>query len=513
MTRKRGWPVNKLSWQEIDIRLIAVLASLLISCFTYAFPQPLNDDAFLYIRTAEIYLSDGLAAAYGHYSWASYSVLIGILSQTGLTIIQAAFLLNSAFFAVLTFGFVSVVKTIDGSSSTLIAATVLALVFPELNEYRHFIIRDIGFWALVFIALWQLSLFVQHSKLIHGMGFSFSLLLAASFRIEAIAYLVFVPLILLIFIRNKTQYREVALLALGSILAPVIAWAVLLASGVSVVALSSEFLAIYSPFLQTVFSPDADETLKISNAIFGSYGAIYSGYYLALFMVAGFFALLIVSIANALGLPLLTVLAISLLKRFGTLRNKPTQVLFAVIVVNFLIVFGFIYITRFLPSRYAMVLAIAIAALIPVLVGPWLQASWTQAKPLVKFAPILVVAYLFVDSYISFGRSTAYIDQALAWLESEQLQQGQLITNESSIGYFSQVVEDYDRVSNELFIDKIAGAKPGDYIALEMRSSLLFFLDEQLEPGRFDLLAERFELLASFPAGSDPRIIIYRRLP
>ncbi|MFT4863487.1 MAG: hypothetical protein ACI95C_002719 [Pseudohongiellaceae bacterium] len=505
--------MNRLSWQEIDIRIIAVLASLVVSCFTYAFPEPLNDDAFLYIRTAEIYLNDGLAAAYNHYSWASYSVLIGTLSQTGLTIIQAAFLLNSAFFALLTFGFVSVVKTIDGSNSTLTAAAILILVFPELNEYRHFIIRDIGFWALVFIALWQISLFVQRGKPAHGLGFSISLLLAASFRIEAIAYLVFVPLILLVFLRNKTQYKDVAFLALGSILAPVVAWAILLASGASVVALSSEFIAIYSPFLQTVFSPEADETLKISNALFGSYGAIYSGYYLALFMAAGFFALLIISIANALGLPLLTVLIVGLVKQFEALRSKQTDVLFAVILVNFLIVFGFIYITRFLPSRYSMVLAISITALIPVLVGHWFQASWAQGKALHRLGPLLVVVYLFVDSYISFGRSTSYIDETVAWLESEQLQQGQLITNESSIGYLSQVVEEYDRVSNDFFISKIASAKAGDYIALEMRSSLLFFLDEQLEPGRFDLLAEQFELLASFPAGSEPRIIVYRRLP
>jgi hypothetical protein len=138
--------VNRLSWQEIDIRIIAVLASLVVSCFTYAFPEPLNDDAFLYIRTAEIYLNDGLAAAYNHYSWASYSVLIGTLSQTGLTIIQAAFLLNSAFFALLTFGFVSVVKTIDGSNSTLTAAAILILVFPEHQGYW---ILGIGFHCTV----------------------------------------------------------------------------------------------------------------------------------------------------------------------------------------------------------------------------------------------------------------------------------------------------------------------------------------------------------------------------
>ena len=505
--------MNKHTWREIDIRVLAVLASLLISCFTYAFGEPLNDDAFLYIRTAEIYLRDGLGAAYGHYSWASYSVLIGTLSQTGLGIIQAAYLLNSLFFALLTFGFVSVVKTIDSSNSALITASILILVFPELNEYRHFFIRDIGFWALVFTAIWQLCLFVQHQRLAHGLGFSLLLLVAASFRLEAIAYLIFVPLVLLIFVRKEAYFREVAFLSLGCFIGPIVVGAALSLVGVNVIALSSEFMSIYTPFLQSVFFPEPAETARISNVLFGDFGAVYSGYYLTLFMTVGLFALLLVSIANALGLPLLLVLTAGLVKKFDSLKTKRINVLLAVIIVNFLIVFCFIYITRFLPSRYSMVLAISITALIPLLVGHWFHDNWPQLKSWRKYGPLLVVCYLFIDSYISFGRSTDYIDDAIAWLNAEQLQQGQLITNESAIGYFSGVVEDYDRVSNDVFITKISNAKPDDYIALEMRSSLIYFLDEQLEPGRFDLLAEKFELVAAFPDNSSPRIVIYKRLP
>ena len=86
-----------------------------------------------------------------------------------------------------------------------------------------------------------------------------------------------------------------------------------------------------------------------------------------------------------------------------------------------------------------MVLAISIAGLIPILVAQWLVQNH-PLKGWQKSVPILIVVYLFIDSYISFGRSTDYINNAVDWLETEQIQPGQLVTNESAIAYFSGLV-------------------------------------------------------------------------
>ena len=504
MTKRRVSLVSKLNLQAIDIRILAVIASLLTSCFTYAFPKPLNDDAFLYIRTAEIFVDLGLAAAFSHYSWASYSVLIGLISLSGLSILQAAFLLNGLFYALLTYGFISVVKSIDDSDKTLVAAAILILVFPELNEYRHSLIRDIGFWAFVFIGVWQLNLFTHCHKVIHAAAFFVFLFLAAFLRIEAIAYLIFVPLVLLFFDRQKSEVRPLVFLALGSALSIVIVVLLLQLIGFDVFAMATVFVSRYAPFLQSAFSPEQGETLEVATAIFGSYGEVYSNYYVALFLASGFFGLLLVSVANALGLPLLLVLVIGLSKQLGKLRDKNPKVLLAFILVNFLIVFGFIYITRFLPSRYSMVLAISIAGLIPILVAQWLVQNH-PLKGWQKSVPILIVVYLFIDSYISFGRSTDYINNAVDWLETEQIQPGQLVTNESAIAYFSGLVEDYDRVSNDIFISKVQRSNPGDIIALEFRPSLSSLVENQLD-------TDRYEQLANFPESSTPKIVMYRRV-
>ena len=68
--------MSQFNWRQLDIRIYAVCASLMISLFTILIPDTLNDDAYVYIRTAGIALDDGIAAAFQHYSWATYSLLI-----------------------------------------------------------------------------------------------------------------------------------------------------------------------------------------------------------------------------------------------------------------------------------------------------------------------------------------------------------------------------------------------------------------------------------------------------
>ncbi len=496
--------MSKPTWQNIDVRLPAVIASLLLSCFTFLFPQPLNDDAFLYLRTAELFLSDGVAAAFSHYSWASYSVLIGLVSLLGLPLISAAFLINSGFFALLTYAFISVVRTVDESRTTLVAAAVVVLVFPELNEYRYYIIRDIAFWALVFVALWQLSAHIQDGGKSKIAVFCAALLMAASFRIEAILYLIFIPLTSLILVKQQEQLKRLKTVSACAVAAVVLLPTILLVGGVNGFALATEFISTYKPFFVSAFLTDPEEAARTSTAIFGSYGAIYSGYYLALFLLAGFFALLIVSLANALGLPLLLVVVAGLRRQIQQVRTDKATVLLAAIVINFFIAFCFIYITKFLPSRYSMVLAIAIVALIPLLLKRWFLDVWPQAKQWQRLAPVLIVIYLFIDSYISFGRANDHIDVALAWIEDRQLNQGQLVTNESSIGYFSQLVEDYDGVSDDLFWRNVATTQPGDIIVMENRPSLRNLAE-------ITFSSEEFVLLKSLPDGDKPRLTIYER--
>ena len=182
-----------LDWREHDIRWIAVAASLVLSIFTLLVQEIPNSDAYTYVRTAEIFLAEGIVAAYQHYSWATYSILIGIVSATGLDVFSAGLLVNAMFYAILVYAFLSIVKETNSSEPLLAIAAVCILVYPQLNEYRGLLIRDIGFWALSLVALWQQLLYAKTQSTRSAIIFCASLILATSFRAEAFAYLAFAP--------------------------------------------------------------------------------------------------------------------------------------------------------------------------------------------------------------------------------------------------------------------------------------------------------------------------------
>ena len=70
--------------------MIAVISSLLISIITILFPDTPNDDAYVYIKTAEIFLAEGTISAFQHYAWAGYSLLIAFVSQLGFSLFTSS---------------------------------------------------------------------------------------------------------------------------------------------------------------------------------------------------------------------------------------------------------------------------------------------------------------------------------------------------------------------------------------------------------------------------------------
>ncbi|MED5385507.1 MAG: hypothetical protein VYA28_02650, partial [Pseudomonadota bacterium] len=277
---------NKL----IDIRISAVVVSLLISLITILFPDTPNDDAYVYIKTAEIFLAEGALAAFQNYAWASYSILIAFFSQLGFSLFTAAFVINALFYALLVHSFLSIVKLIDDSRQVMLLAALCILLYPQLNEYRYLVIRDVGFWALSLFSLWQLLLYNMNRAIVHAITFSLALMIAATFRAEAITYLIVVPFAVLFEGSFKKQSRQKDFLRLAGIVLTLLVLAVFLLTltGTSSSGLVTDFLFRYEPLVNSTFTTSAAESAILGTALFGEHATNYSQEYIVLFLAMGF---------------------------------------------------------------------------------------------------------------------------------------------------------------------------------------------------------------------------------
>ncbi len=494
-------------WRQYDIRWIAVAASLVLSVFTLLLQEIPNSDAYTYVRTAEIFLADGIVAAYQHYSWATYSILIGIISSIGLDVFSAGLLVNAIFYAVLVYAFLSIVKEVQDSQTLLVIAAISILVYPQLNEYRDLLIRDIGFWALSLTALWQYLLFAKTQSLPRAITFTACLLLAAAFRAEAFAYLAFTPLALLFDTRFEVTARRKLVLRMYAVVATlsIVLLLFLALMGLNVAQLFVEFASIYEPFISGNFTLNDEERALLGSLLFTEYAATFSREYIEVFLLAGMISILLANLFAGVGGPYLLILIVGLFRDRLHLDRRVAAPVILYLCVNFVILLGFIIVTRYLSSRYAMLMCILLVLLVPFIVLHALQSAAASGRKRLTYLFAIFFTYCAIDAYYSFGESKTYVRDSIEWIAQNTADSANLVTNNHAIAYFSGKVEDYDLVQRNLTEEEILSSAVGDTIAAE----LTFETTKLLETNS---IAGKLELLEYFPDSETPRIALYRRV-
>ena len=488
---------------RVDVRLWAVAASLLFSAwagFSVAVP---NDDAFLYLRTAQIFQAQGIGAAFDYYAWAAYPVLLGLVAALGLELFTAAYVLNAALFALLAFAFVSVCREFSAERRLLGLAALTILLFPEINEYRYYILRDTGFWAFSVLGLWWLIRYRAEASWKCCGYFCAAMLLAMLFRPEAALYLLLAPLCLLFDRRYRLQerYRLSGRLLLTGSGALLLCFLAGLALGLNLFRQMVELASGYAPFLQSLFDPASQQAA--AEAIFGEHAANYSRRYLPLFLLAGLLAILVVELFYAVGMPFTLILAWGWWRNWLLPDRDTALPVIAFAAINLVTVLCFILLTRYLTSRYAMVFSLSLAIIVPFIAREMLAWAPTRTRA-AAWLLILFFAFSAVDSYYSFGRSRAYLGQAIEWLEDNGNASSRLLTNNRAVAYASGMVAEFDQVQSRLREEQILATAPGDFIVVEFS-----LVNEQLLSRAG--IAALLEPVAVFPDATEARLRIYRR--
>lgn len=499
--------MNINSWRQLDIRIYAVAASVLVSVLTILVPDTPNDDAYVYIRTAEIALSDGIATAFQHYEWASYSLLIAALGKLGLDLFTAAYLINALFYGIVVFTFVSIVKEIENSRLVLAFATITVLVYPQLNEYRYLIIRDIGFWSFSLFALWQFLLYARSHSLGHAAGYCASLLLAASFRAEAMVYLLLTPLALLFDTRYaRKECLRVFFRLIGMVAITLVLSLLLLATlGFDIGGLFLDFVSVYEPFVNNTFNPDQAEVSELGRALFGEYAASYSQEYITAFMATGLLAILAANLFNGIGGPYLWVLVYGFATRQLKIARSVAVPVLVFLLINTAILFVFLFITRYLSSRYAMLFSLLLALFVPMILARVWAISIEKQQTLVTRFLIIFLAYCAFDSYLSFGESKDYVFDSIEWITEQSSETTGVVTNSHAVAYFTGRVENYDETLRFLTEQEIIGARENDLIVVEMHYEMTQLVSSAS-------IENLLELEVAFPSNQDQRLAIFRRV-
>ncbi len=189
-TEEATEPASRLRRALGDVRVLAAIASLLLSAWSVYLDDVVNNDGVLYLRAAEAWQAGDWQTALALYKWPLYPLLIAALGLIpGLGVEYSAHALNAVFTALAVVAFIALVHELGGDRKTAIAAAVIILAYPGLNEYRSFVIRDAGYLGFYLLAL---LLFIRETKtpsLRGRFGWAAAMLVASLFRIEGLVLL------------------------------------------------------------------------------------------------------------------------------------------------------------------------------------------------------------------------------------------------------------------------------------------------------------------------------------
>jgi hypothetical protein len=261
----------------IHLFWLIVAASIVLAARMQAIQHGwINPDSVLYLEAAKLIVIGDFRGAYNIFGWPFYALCIGIVSKlTGLGVHLSAQFLNMVFFGIATASFLKIIQLAGGKNLTLFAGALL--LFGNLyivGDVLEMLMRDEGFWAFYLTALVCFIRYLQHEKVSDAILWQVSIIIATLFRIEAILFLLFLPLITL-WIKSSTIKEKFQLLltvySLSLVIGLVIVTAILTQPQISMAQfgrLNEIFNAnLYYEFTKLLFA-QAD---KMSNLVLGSY--------------------------------------------------------------------------------------------------------------------------------------------------------------------------------------------------------------------------------------------------
>ena len=188
---------------------IVVVVHILLSLWAVWINQ-INNDGITYVVAARLFAAGETAQALATYRWPAYSILIAVISRvTTFDALVAAHILNTATTAATALIFITMVHRHTANRAIVLAAIVLLFANHSFNVLRGAIVRDHLFLLLLLIGVWCQLRDCRDPNLRDKAGFIGCSLAAALFRVEALAFLVLIPLLRMFFECRNSRRRVV----------------------------------------------------------------------------------------------------------------------------------------------------------------------------------------------------------------------------------------------------------------------------------------------------------------
>lgn len=415
-----------------QIRLFTAFISLLLSGLSFYFDDLINRDGVMYMEMVEAYMIGGLKAMAEIYDWPFFTLLVAWLSKaTYLPIELTSNIVNSLLYVVYTDALLLISRQVLPNLRQVTIAAVLILSFYSINEYRDYVIRDVGYWAFTSLALYHLIRYLNVTSWASALLWQSFAMMAVLFRIEGLVLLMALPLYALLGKPIKSGMKQV--LQLNSMVLPVAGIVVVAAISMSGLAEAFDKLDNYMSYLNTdALQLNLDERLRIlEEDILSPFSADYS----TLILFSGLSVMLLLKLVEGLSIGYILILLLAWRQSKSRLKASHRGLLVWFFIVNVVVLLAFLFTKYFVVTRYCIM---AITGLF-LLVLPTLTRFIEECREQKRHFLTGFIAFLVVTGVIDTFHTTnskSYIKDTAIWASHNLQADNMLITDDEYIQYY-----------------------------------------------------------------------------
>jgi hypothetical protein len=363
-----------------------------------------------------------------------------------------------------------------------------------VNEYRDFIIRDAGYWALSLYSIYHFLAYTKSKNIGHLIWWQILLLLGTMFRIEGILLLALMPFVLLVDSQNSSRIR-----------AFITSYTWMLA----IVVLGSIFYLI-NPSSSEAFSKLSElnwYTNWEKHAVFITHGeniidqqiinprATSEGYGLIVLLV-GFLGVTLTQILHAYSLSATLLTFMSVKKINKTLSQQDSLVWLFVIVTQIAMLYGFFLTTQLLTTRYCIFTALMLLVWFMPAITEFIHQSILAKKKVTLFFLCLILFYSAVDAFHHSGSKAYFINDSLEAAVNLNAE-SEILTNNPLLGFY---LKQANPELNTSYRKNVKGMNRFDYVYIE---------PHRLSKNQLSKLSTEWVLINSYGTEKRP-ILLYK---
>ena len=416
---------------EVTISICAVLASIAFSITHLALDPLPNPDGVVYLLAAQAWLDDGYTAAAATYPLPIYPILIAwVHSGSGLSLLTSAHCLDAALIAGLIVGLQRLAAALGGGIRVQVIVVVLALLLPELNGYRSFLLRDFAYWMFAIFAIVSLARHAIAPSWMRAIAFVVMCALACAFRAEAIVLMAAMPLAFLSRSVSTRAFLMLSTCVLGAVASLALLYVLLASPATTWLSQAlDQGIGLAAEVPERIRGQIAGFATHVLDSRFHDYAA---------FGVAGGLAtMIVVHVVNAASLPLTAIAIVGLLtSSVGRMDRRATPVVFVALGVATLALAGVLTARGIIQTRYAMSAGLLIVVVAAFVIDDWFLRAGARRGRL-RWASALLVVYFLGEAGFGLLNSKQHYVGAADWLAQHTAPDARIFSNDLRVVYLA----------------------------------------------------------------------------